>query len=621
MDRRSLIRSAVIVIAVLASIWAIVLAFTGGFDLHLPGLSLTTHDPTKPIWVAIAAWIAFALVNGVERTMNGIGAAVGAGRGLARSDWRVDPRLLIAVLTIATFVVCARFRLVAVGGSDSYGYASEADTWLSGSLTLKQAWVKDVPWEGALDTFTPLGWRRGPADDELAPKYAPGLPLLMTAATAVAGHCAIFFIGPFAAAMLVLGTYGLGRRLQAPRVGVAAAWLVACAPIVIYMGVQPMSDVPAAAAWTGALYFAFGGSVLSAAGAGLLVSLAVLTRPNLAPLIAVFGLWYAVEFWRAAGQRRAVVMRAAVFGLTAIIGPIAQFALNATMYGSAFESGYGDVSDFFAMNRVWPNLTRYASWFSQTETPIALVGLVALVLPFRRLWAPADRAIVWVMTLFTVGVIGAYAVFLTFDAWWFLRFLLPAFPPVMIGFVMVCRAVARVRRPVLAIAMAALLAAIGIRGVFVARQFAAFDIWREGEKYASVARLVRGLTERTAVIYSMQHSGSLRYYGGRLTLTYSVLNRHGLDESVRWFTTHGVHAYALLEEWEVPVFEERFAGQGALVRLQDPPVLKYTGPATVLLFDLTPRRNDATSVEHEEDYAHAQCELPSRPPRLVLPLR
>jgi len=50
-------------------------------------------------------------------------------------------------------------------------------------------------------------------------------------------------------------------------------------------------------------------------------------------------------------------------------------------------------------------------------------------------------------------------------------------------------------------------------------------------------------------------------------------------------------------------------------------VLKYTGPATVLLFDLTPRRNDATSVEHEEDYAHAQCELPSRPPRLVLPLR
>jgi hypothetical protein len=81
------------------------------------------------------------------------------------------------------------------------------------------------------------------------PTYPPGLPLLMALEKTVAGACAVFWISPVAGRLLVLATYGVGRRVGTPVVGVVAAWLTATSPTVLFAIMQPMSDIPVAAAW------------------------------------------------------------------------------------------------------------------------------------------------------------------------------------------------------------------------------------------------------------------------------------------------------------------------------------------------------------------------------------
>ena len=77
----------------------------------------------------------------------------------------------------------------------------------------------------------------------------------------------------------------------------------------------------------------------------------------------------------------------------------------------------------------------------------------------------------------------------------------------------------------------------------------------------------------------------MRYYGGRLTLRYDLLNPAWLDRSVEWFASRGIHAYLVLDDWEVVGFRRRFAGQQRLSQV-DVPVFIYRGTVRVLFFDL-----------------------------------
>src|SRR5439155_12318257 len=99
------------------------------------------------------------------------------------------------------------------GGSDSYGYVSQIDLWLQGHPFVDQPWAAQVPWPDGPGTFTPLGYSLLPSGTTIVPTYTPGLPLLMALIKVVAGYRAMFAVEPLSAAILVLATYGLGRRL------------------------------------------------------------------------------------------------------------------------------------------------------------------------------------------------------------------------------------------------------------------------------------------------------------------------------------------------------------------------------------------------------------------------
>jgi hypothetical protein len=89
------------------------------------------------------------------------------------------------------------------------------------------------------------------------------------------------------------------------------------------------------------------------------------------------------------------------------------------------------------------------------------------------------------------------------------------------------------------------------------------DLGRNEQRYVKIAHLVRDTTEPNAVIITLQHSGSVRYYGGRTTLRYEVLHDRWLDRAISWLQSNGFHPYILLDDPEHESFTRKFARNSA----------------------------------------------------------
>ena len=83
----------------------------------------------------------------------------------------------------------------------------------------------------------------------------------------------------------------------------------------------------------------------------------------------------------------------------------------------------------------------------------------------------------------------------------------------------------------------------------------------------------------------MQHSGSLRYYSGRLTVRYDSLPPGSLDAAIAVLRARGFHPYFLLERWEETPFRERFSEKSAAGRIDWPPAKKWGTPVGIALYD------------------------------------
>ena len=142
----------------------------------------------------------------------------------------------------------------------------------------------------------------------------------------------------------------------------------------------------------------------------------------------------------------------------------------------------------------------------------------------------------------------------------------------------------------------------------------------EGERrYATVAQLVQQATEPSSIILASIHTGPIRYYAGRDTMRFDLLNEEWLDRAVAWLTEQGRHPYILIEDWERPVFEKRFAASNSLGAPRTCRPCWPTGPidipGTVYLFD--PARPAAQHAGNRHRFATlspgASCRAPGRP--------
>lgn len=609
---RRVVRATALVLAAFGLTWALWLSVVGGIDTEIFGRPFTTNEPMRPLLVAVVALMVLVWAHGVERT-NALWLGVTS---------RFRDRPAAVALSVGAALIGYAYCTTAAVGPDQYGYVSQADLWLQGDLKLEQPWVSDAPWPSKRWSFSPLGYRPIEGDPQwtIVPTYSSGLPLLMAGAKFIGGQPALFLIVPILGGLMVLATYGIGCRLGSSRAGLIAAWLVSTSTVFLSMLPSPMSDAAVGGVWALVWYFLLGRTLGSAAAAGLLSGLAIMIRPNLFFVTGAMGLWLlARRTGPEEGGSKRRVAHALVYGLAVVPGVVAIAIIYTHLYGSPTTSGYGRLEDQFAWAHIWPNVTRYFSWYVDTQTPIALVGLAALFVPLRWIWPwVLDRGVFVVAGAFVGGIWAHYCGYLVFDDWRFIRFLLPCWPFIMLGLAASAIAVARRGRPAVALATTGLVIWLGVFGVRTAARESAFDLWRIDRRYVSVARFIRESTEPGSVVLSMIHSGSLRYYGSRMTLRYDILDPDWLDRAVEWMTAHGVHVYAVVDEWELADFKKRFADQH-LIRVLDTPIVEHHAGSTAFIYDLSqpPAPLTPPRVVTETFVDRLRAVPPAPPPSLI----
>ena len=510
--------------------------------------------------------------------------------------------IVVAAAIIASVTFGLRQGLFVAAASDAYGYVSQADLWARGSPIVQQPFAREMTWPNAAETLAPLGYRPyrpAPHGTDIVPLYAPGLPMVMAIFKLLGGSRAVFLVVPLLGGLAIWATYVMGRRLAGPLVGASAATLLASSPPFLFEIVSPTSDVPATAWWALALGLLMVEGRAAAFGAGLATGLAILTRPNIVALAAVPGallVWQALRArfrhhssppappalpaLPARAQASSPTQRMLLFAAGSIPACVAVALINWRLYGSPLASGYAPFNVLFNWSHVGPNLARYPRWLVETETPFVLLALIApFVLsrtPSGHAGQPSPRTIAMVWLCFIATVFLAYLFYLPYDEWWYLRFLLPAYPPILVlssfTLVRLLTPLTRVAPDAKGFAAAAVVALVARHGVDYAVDRGAPDLWKAEQRYLTVGEYVASALPDRAVLVCMQHSGAARYYSGRITVRYDLMRPTDLDLVIEELRRLGYSPYLVLDDWEEPKFRDRFQGKSALAGLDWTPV-------------------------------------------------
>ncbi len=462
--------------------------------------------------------------------------------------------LLIAIGLAAFGVVRGTW---AVGGSDSSCYALMAQALAHGAVQPASALAVEAPWPDASRTLAPGGFIPSAVRPEAAsPICAPGMSVLMAPLAALFGPDAIFWLVPISGAVLVLSAFLIARSIGGSMAGAAAALLTATSPIVLFQVVQPMNDVLAAALWLAALALVL--EYRQSAVGGLLVGVAILVRPNLAPVALVLAAVPIVLQWPQALRAIAIMAVAAVPGVATMLW------LNTALYGSMFATGYGDAGQLFSTAYLQDNLTNFGRAAWQTQHVVPLLGLAAPIV------FTGDKRRMAALLLGAVAlVVSIYLLYTPFPEWWYLRFLMPALVILLVlasavGVELATRARMGGVIPIVAVMLA-------ILGTRAAGDRDVFELQRMEGRYRDTAAMVVEKLPANAVLITVWQSGSVRFHAGREAVMWDALDPAWLDRAVEWLTVRGLKPYFLFERREEPEFRARFRGQSSLGALDWPP--------------------------------------------------
>jgi hypothetical protein len=489
------------------------------------------------------------------------------------------PYVASLVLVVASLLALLHSHgAVSVGGADSAGYLAQAQRWRDGRLRVPLPLA--IPGVAEAWPQSGLGLRPDASGTATVPTYPPGLPWLQALALRVGGQEAAIRLLPACAAVIAVLALWF---IAVPRVGYPGALLVVCClgtlPPFLYQSLQPMSDVPALAAWLAALALAGRSSIAGLTAASLATCLAVIIRPNLAPLVLAVA-WQAARHdgrWR----RGAVVIAAAIVGVAAVAG------VQAFLYGSPLQSGYGRASELFAVTYVPDNLALYAAWLREgvawpSRWLIGAGGAGLLVYAVRQpAWRPAA---------FMAGLtIALYLVYIPFDSWTYLRFVLVPLALAPLGGAQLLRTLQNSRHARWTfVVTAALTLGIALPGLRLARDLTVFSVRAREYRYQAAGTFVRDQVPADAVIVAVQHSASAPYYSGRPVVRPDLLSPAGLNALVEWADRERRPLAFVLDEAEPATLRRRF-GDAGLPALDWPPRAEVGRPVATRVWLHTDR--------------------------------
>jgi len=528
--------------ALVLLIWGIGTALTGGVDTRIAGVAIRSRDPFRAM---LGSLLLFSIISFVYRgeftrildrfgdalrRYAGIIALVGAG-GLA-----------------AHAIVHGSFG---VGGSDSYGYVNQAYDWIEGRVPRPIPLTLTLPFETSDPMQVPLGYRTGIEPHTMVPTYAPGLPLLMAVAL-VAGSCGPYFVVPICSVLFVWLTFRLGRLAGGSAVGVVAVVVLVTSPVVLYQAQWPMSDIPAGALWTGAIVCALGPSRRSVAMAGLFAAVGLLVRPNLAlvcaaPLLTALARTSGLERWR----------RAALYCVPIVPVVVFVAVLNTMWYGAPNNTGYGSTRELYLLSNVWPNIKLNTSWLWESQSPWVLIAFVPFVPPFAR---TRHRGTIAACVVLIALTFASYVSYSQFEVWWYLRFLMPAWGAFAVfaasGIVTIARTVPQPFGRLVAVCV---LYSMVSTTMSFAGEKGALGRYRGGERrYGDIGEFAADRLPANAALFSVQHSGSLRFYSGRLTLRFDWVQPEWASRVPAEVERAGYHPYLIVDDWEIPQVRQQF---------------------------------------------------------------
>ena len=466
-----------------------------------------------------------------------------ARKSRATIPWRAVPWLAL----FAYFVFFADHIDGTAGPNDSGGYLNSAKLMVNGALTAAPRAIFPGDHDLEITAYLPMTFHAN--GDRMVPEYPVGFPLEVAFFGKLLGLAR--GVPTLIMLQLVLGVIVTQRCARALGLPEGWAWLAAgvvgLSPVYLFEGLQPVSDVPALVWVTTAVYFAWQSRARPwlAVLAGLALALAVMIRPsNLLGAVPVFlcliGCWRQTTYCALAG----------------IPGAAWLAWYQHALYGSWRTTGYGDIHTSFAFEFIRPTLQSYAMWLPELLTPLVVLGFAG---PFVRTIPGRVRL---VLTAWAAVFLAFYATYwCTWDNWYNMRFVLPAFPAMIILALFVVKNLAerfglalfasgRALRTVIPTA-ALVIASLGFAGLRTSAREIVY--WMHANhKPREVSVWLRDHIPANAVVFAKHITGSLFYYTDLtfVRLDYEpALNSTAIYERIE---AAGRPIYAMTCHWETP---------------------------------------------------------------------
>lgn len=456
-------------------------------------------------------------------------------------------------------------------GADSSGYLNSARLIASGRISSELRVPPEFGPQEKLfrQQFQPHGFAPFEGRAGLSPTYAVGLPLhLALAGTLFGWKLGALLVGVSSALAAIVLCYLVARSFGiSPSLAIASAATLAAYPVLIYMSLQPLSDV-LATAWCLAAVFAAlraGDHYGWAAACGAAFSIAVLVRATnalLLPALLVLLGW---------NPRRLV---------WAFIGGLPGAAwlgyYNHTLYGGALRSGYVNISDAFGWNYGVPTALHFIKWLA-LMLPTVLLPLAVLTL-FTRTISLRFR---FALFLWFGAFFGVYAFYeVSHEVWWSLRFVLPGVPPLLVAALLGLESLCHSARVRMAAASAVIVWA-AVLGWYWPRKFHVYLTKQYERAYVDATQIVQRVCPPSSLILAGHQSGALYFYTSFPVLRFELVNRTEFENYRALATKAGRSIFALLyDSEERQALEEQCPGRWTrLESTQNVSLWRLDGPA------------------------------------------
>jgi 4-amino-4-deoxy-L-arabinose transferase-like glycosyltransferase len=394
----------------------------------------------------------------------------------------------------------------------------------------------------------------------MVPFYPPGFPLHMVLLAALVGwENGPFLVSPLFAAIGLAAFYLLGRELGLTRGEAGAGTLIlAFQPVYVFLGLIPMSDTVATTWATLAVLAALRArrDARWAWGAGLAFGIGCLVRPSNVILVPTLALALPLQL--------GALLR---FALGATPGLAFFLAFNHVVHGHALRTAYPAIENEFALGFFRKRFNHYTHWLGRTFTPLVPLAWLGVVASRETRWRDRLLLLVWFASFFAF-----FCSYRHYDMWWYLRFMMPAFPALIVGALLAGRPVFRavefrLHLPSRGLASPNLLPPLLLLFILVsevgeARRQSVLGIGASDTIYPRACLFAAERLPPRAIVLSFLMSGALEHYTDLMYLRFDTMEdlptvrrllRRTMDRGSRW--------YALVHPLELELFRSRGLGR------------------------------------------------------------